>query len=194
AEMVTTGAFKVICLPYVFAMVAGMMAIGHIAAFVEDCGYSTIQAAFGITILSIFNGIGRVAAGSISDRIGRKSVLIILFFIIGLAVFLFNMELTLYLIYLNAAIIGFCFGGFLAVYPPLTADYFGAKNFGVNYGLVFVGYGAGCFVGPWLGGYIYDISGLYRWAFSLAGGLAIMGGIIIYFLLKSQELKKEVVT
>jgi OFA family oxalate/formate antiporter-like MFS transporter len=46
--------------------------------------------------------------------------------------------------------VGFCFGGFLALYPAFTADYFGTKNVGANYGFMFTAYGAGGLFGPWL--------------------------------------------
>ena len=55
---------------------------------------------------------------------------------------------TLYLV--GVSCIGFCFGGFLALYPAVTADYFGTKNVGANYGWMFTAYGAGGLFGPWL--------------------------------------------
>jgi OFA family oxalate/formate antiporter-like MFS transporter len=48
------------------------------------------------------------------------------------------------------SLVGLCFGGFLALYPALTADYFGTKHIGVNYGWMFTAYGAGGIVGPYL--------------------------------------------
>lgn len=190
-QMLRTSTFKIMFSTYFLAMVTGMMSISHIVAFAEDRGYTTIQAAYALTILSLFNGIGRIISGPIPDRIGGKNTLAILFGIIGATVFSFNFALPLYLIYVVAGIVGFCFGGFLATYPPTTADYFGLKNFGVNYGVVFLGYGLGCFVGPWLGGFVLDLTGSYQGAFNLAGILAILGGFIIYFLLKSPTYKKE---
>jgi OFA family oxalate/formate antiporter-like MFS transporter len=50
----------------------------------------------------------------------------------------------------GVASVGFCFGGYLGLYPAVTADYFGTKNVGVNYGFMFTAYGAGGLFGPWL--------------------------------------------
>jgi OFA family oxalate/formate antiporter-like MFS transporter len=50
----------------------------------------------------------------------------------------------------GVSLVGLCFGGFLALYPALTADYFGTKHIGVNYGWMFTAYGAGGLVGPYL--------------------------------------------
>lgn len=191
-QMLRTAAFEVMFLTYFLSMVAGMMGIGHIAAFAKDRGYSSIQAAFALTVLAIFNGIGRITFGSLSDKIGRKNTLMTLFMLIGATMFTFNLALPLGLIYAVAAIIGFCFGGFLAVYPPTTADYFGLSNFGVNYGIIFLGYGLGCFAGPWLGGSVLDLTGSYRWAFNSAGLLAILGGLMVHLLLRKPV--KEVIS
>jgi MFS transporter, OFA family, oxalate/formate antiporter len=108
----------------------------------------------------------------------------LLFLIIGTAVFLLNFLSSLFLLYIAAGIIGFCFGGFLSVYPAMTCDYFGVENFGINYGLVFIGYGMGCFTGPWLGGVVHDATGNYLIAFITAGIMAFLGGIIAFFRLK----------
>jgi OFA family oxalate/formate antiporter-like MFS transporter len=61
--------------------------------------------------------------------------------------------------------VGFHFGGNLALFPLLTAEYFGTKNLGANYGLVFTGYGAGGVLGPMLAGGAWDLLHSYRWAF-----------------------------
>ena len=94
----------------------------------------------------------------------------------------------LFALYAAAGIIGLCFGGFLSVYPPTTADFFGMKHFGTNYGLVFMGYGVGCFVGPWLGGMVYDVTGSYLVAFAIAGILALLGAIVSSLFLKPPKL------
>ena len=60
-------------------------------------------------------------------------------------------SLTSYALFLfGVCSVGLCFGGFLALYPAVTADYFGTKNAGVNYGWMFTAYGTGGLFGPWL--------------------------------------------
>ena len=189
-QMLKTATFKLIFISYFTAMVAGMMAIGHISAFANDAGYAPIQAAFTITILAIANGLGRIIFGALSDKIGRKNIIVVLFLIIALGMILLPHMTTLFAIYAAAGGIGLCFGGFLAVYPAATGDFFGAKDFGINYGLVFMGYGAGCFAGPWLGGVVYDATGSYLFAFTAASILAAAGGIITFLFLKPPKLPR----
>lgn len=185
--MLKTPSFKIMFITYFLAMIAGMMTIGHMVAFALDRGFTAIQGALALTILSIFNGLGRVLAGYIFDLWGGKKALVLLFFMIGIGMFIFFHASNIALFYLLAAFIGLCFGGFLAVYPPLTAEYYGQKHFAVNYGLVFIGYGSGCFLGPLAGGLVYDAFNSYMIAFYASGILAYLGGAIVWFLLKAPK-------
>ena len=191
SQMLREKSFKFIFLTYFIAMVAGMMAIGHIIPFLTDSGYTAMQAAFAITILALFNGLGRISGGALSDRIGTGNTLVSLFIIIGTTVLLLNFMPSLFLIYVAAGITGLCFGGFLSVYPAITCDYFGLKNFGINYGLVFIGYGMGCFAGPWLVGMVHDATGNYMIAFMTAGITALIGGATAFLYLKKNNRGKQ---
>ncbi len=177
--MLKTPVFKLIITTYFAAMVAGMVTIGHIAAFIEDMGYTQMQAALALTIIAITNGFGRLIFGALSDKVGRQKTLVLLFLLIGIMMFALSLLNALFMCYIIIAIIGLCFGGFLAVYPALTADFFGAKYFGANYGLIFIGYGVGCFIGPWLGGMLYDLTQNYSSAFIISGLLALCGGLFV---------------
>jgi OFA family oxalate/formate antiporter-like MFS transporter len=191
-EMLKTSTFKLIFATYLLSMTAGMMTIAHIVAFVRDIGYTTMQSAFILAILAIGNGLGRIIFGVISDKFGRIKILTILFGFIGISMLSLYYINQLFALYIIVVIIGLCFGGFLSIYPPTTADYFGTKNFGINYGLVFLGYGVGCFIGPWLGGAAHDITGNYLFPFTIAGILALGGGVIAYFFLKPPLIQLEI--
>lgn len=184
-DMLRTSTFWVLFVTYCLAMVAGMMTIGHVVACASDRGLSVMHGALALTILSIFNGLGRVLAGYMSDRLGGKNILIALFITIAVGMLLFASVKGVALFYVLAALIGLCFGGFLAVYPPLTVHYFGSEHFSVNYGLVFIGYGSGCFAGPVMAGWIYDISDDYTLAFYSAVVLSVLGAAIVKMFLRA---------
>jgi len=190
SQMLREKTFRFVFLTYFIAMVAGMMTIGHIIPFLGDRGYSAMQSAFAVTILAMFNGLGRISGGALSDRMGTGKTLVSIFLIIGTAVFFLSFLPSLFLIYAAAGIIGLCFGGFLSVYPAMTCDYFGVENFGINYGFVFIGYGMGCFIGPWFGGIIYDAMGNYLIAFATAGIMALIGGATAFYQLKGPARTK----
>jgi MFS transporter, OFA family, oxalate/formate antiporter len=182
-ETLKTATFWVLFVTYFIAMIAGMMTIGHVVAFASDRGLSIMQGALALTVIAVFNGLGRVLAGYMSDTCGGKKILITLFVTIGAGMFLFAAVQNVVMFYALAALIGLCFGGFLAVYPPLTATYFGSEHFSVNYGLVFIGYGSGCFAGPLIAGWFYDISHNYTIAFYSAAVLSLLGAFMVMGLL-----------
>jgi MFS transporter, OFA family, oxalate/formate antiporter len=188
-EMIGTSTFRIMFLTYIISMVAGMMTIGHLVAFLADKGFNAMQGVLALTILSVFNGIGRITCGYASDFWGGRKILFLLFTLIGLAMFSLYHSGALPVIYVLSALIGLCFGGFLAVYPALTAEYFGRCDFAINYGLIFIGYGIGCFLGPCIGGCVHDTAKSYLAAFYFAGVLALAGSTLIY-LLKKPPLKR----
>jgi len=59
-------------------------------------------------------------------------------------------------LFLASVLIGFNYGANLSVFPSATKDYFGLRNFGVNYGFVFTAWGVGGILGPMLSGLIFD--------------------------------------
>jgi MFS transporter, OFA family, oxalate/formate antiporter len=183
-EMLKTNSFKIMFLTYFISMIAGMMTIGHLIAFITDKNFSAMQGALALTILSIFNGVGRIVFGYASDLWGGRKILVLLFALIGSTMFTLYHSGALLVIYAFSMVIGLCFGGFLAVYPALTAEYFGRRDFAVNYGLIFIGYGTGCFFGPLIGGWVHDMTKSYLAAFYFAGALALTGGVLIYYLLR----------
>jgi OFA family oxalate/formate antiporter-like MFS transporter len=103
-----------------------------------------------VMAISVMNALGRILWGKISDSIGRKNTLYIMFFYGGVVMLSLNWLTSFPLFLFGVMSVGFCFGGFLGVYPALTADYFGTKNMGVNYGCMFMAYGMAGLFGPWI--------------------------------------------
>jgi len=84
-------------------------------------------------------------------------------------------------------IVGLTFGGFLALYPAITADLYGTKNLGINYGIIFTAYGAGAVLGPLMAGYFKTFANSYVPAFYVAGSLAFVGIILALFMKRSSS-------
>ncbi len=168
--MLRSGQFKSLWLMFLFSSMAGLLVIGNMKLF----GIEVLQARRGLTaaqasaiagtaigvFYSLANGLGRIIWGTISDKIGPKTALIFMCALQGLAMLsLYWMAGNQVLLYIVAAVIGFNFGGNFSLFPTMTADLFGAKSVGVNYGWVFTAYGMGGIVGPVLAGVVRD-SGL----------------------------------
>jgi OFA family oxalate/formate antiporter-like MFS transporter len=193
-EMLRTPQYFMILLTFAFSAMAGLMTIGVIKLFgidaLESGGYSAEAAAAAAAtaagvFLALFNGLGRITWGTLSDRIGwrRSAVAMCALQAVAMLTF-FWLGQTRALLFLGAAFIGFNFGGNFALFPVATADTFGARNVGKNYGWVFLAYGLAGIVGPIMAGYFKDAGadkGVDAWlpAFLISGVLCAVAAVIV---------------
>lgn len=103
-----------------------------------------------VMAISVVNALGRIVWGKVSDSLGRKKTLYIMFLFGGTVMLSLNWLTSFPLFLFGVMSVGFCFGGFLGLYPAVTADYFGTKHMGVNYGCMFMAYGVAGLFGPWI--------------------------------------------
>ena len=103
---------------------------------------------------------------------------------------LISVESTL-AVFLASAFVGLNFGGNLALFPSATADYFGTKNLGMNYGWIFTAYGVAGILGPVVGGVLFDVTGQYVMAFVFAGILCFIaaGSAVVVWGLARQSVR-----
>lgn len=183
-EMLRTPQFYLIFFAFAVSAGAGLMSIGLMKLYPIEAlqleGYSALEAsAIAGTAMAVFfslaNGVGRIVWGMMSDRIGRKTSIVVMSVSQGIILLTFTMMAGQeYTLYLWAALIGFNFGGNFALFPTITADIFGTSKVGVNYPLVFLSYGVGGIVFPMLGGMLGDM-GNFPLAFSVCG-VALLAG------------------
>jgi len=195
-RMLSTPQFYMIFLTFLFSASAGLMSIGLMKLFpgqaLEANGIDPLRAsAIAGTAMAVFfslaNGLGRIGWGTISDKIGRKPSIFLMTALQGVMMLLFPfMAGTPSLLYLGAALVGFNFGGNFALFPTITADTFGAKFVGQNYGWVFLAYGVGGIFGPILGGRLGDM-GNFPMAFTIVGVLCLAAAVIIALVKKPQS-------
>lgn len=178
SETLRTPTFWMLWLAFAFASSCGLMVIGSLKDFgVREGGLSEAEAEGALGLLAIFNALGRIVWGSVSQRLGARRTLVTISLLQALmALALIEMGSKVWTLEVAACWVGFHFGGNLALFPLLTAENFGTKNLGANYGLVFTAYGVGGVLGPMLAGGVWDMFHSYRWAFipASAGCLAAM--------------------
>ncbi len=190
-QMLATPQFYMIFLCFVFGAGAGLMSIGLMKLFpkqaLEAAGLTPIEAsAIAGTAMAVFfslaNGIGRIVWGTLSDVLGRKLSIFLMLATQGVLVICFQwMAGTPSLLYLGSALIGFNFGGNFALFPTITADTFGTKYVGQNYGWVFLSYGIGGIFGPLLGGALGDL-GNFPLAFTICGVFVLAAAVLVAFV------------
>jgi MFS transporter, OFA family, oxalate/formate antiporter len=165
-EMIRTRTFRALWVSYCLGTTAGTMIISQLVPFARSAGYSAAVAAFALTVGAIGSASGRVLSGWMSDHIGRLNTLRIMLLVsIATMPALFTMRATLPFFYALLALVYYCYGTQLSVYASTSADFYGTKNVGFNYGLLLLAWGVAGILGPFLGGRVYVATGEYRWAF-----------------------------
>jgi MFS transporter, OFA family, oxalate/formate antiporter len=189
SEMMKTLAFYTIWFIYFIGAGAGLMVIGSVAGMAKK---SMGEMAFlVVAILAVGNAGGRIVAGFLSDKIGRRATLIIMLTfqavlmlvaipIVGAA------KANPIVVLLLATFIGFNYGTNLSLFPSMTKDNWGLKNFGINYGIVFTAWGVGGFVMGRLSQMLFATTGSYTSSFYTAAALLLIG-VALTFTLKGRK-------
>ncbi|MDD4363405.1 MAG: OFA family MFS transporter [Atribacterota bacterium] len=178
-EMINTPQFYMLWSMFCFGTFAGLLILGQLSNIAqEQTGITAHTATSFVMIYAVFNWFGRLACGLISDKAGRKSTFFLIFLIQFICFVFFARFVTLLSFSIGTALVAFSFGGMLTLFPSTTADYFGVKNLGLNYGLVFTAWGAGGVFGPLLGGLARDLTGTYNVSYLVSAVLCLMGATI----------------
>ena len=189
SEMLKTRAFYTIWLIYFIGAGAGLMVIGSVAGMAKK---SMGELAFlVVAILAIGNAGGRIIAGILSDKIGRRATLMIM---LGVQTILMLVAIPIVgaekssavVLVLVATFIGFNYGTNLSLFPSLTKDNWGLKNFGINYGIVFTAWGVGGFVMGRSSQMLIAHTGAYTSSFLTAAALLIVG-VFLALTLKGRK-------
>ena len=188
SEMLKKRQFYLLWIIYLLSATAGLMLIAHMASIAGT--QAAWKAGFIlVVVLSAFNALGRVVGGFLSDKIGRKSALILVLLLQACNMFIFTYYNTIPSLVIGASLAGLAYGSLFSLMPSITADFFGIKNMGVNYGLIFTGWGIAAVIGPMLGGVVVMKSGTYTVSYILAGVLLVIG-MLLALKIKAPETQK----
>jgi len=178
--MLRTPTFYLLWVIYFIGAGAGLMIIGNVAGMAKQ-GLGD-WAWVAVTVLAFGNAGGRITAGVLSDRIGRSRTLLIMLLFQALLMFLLIglPKASAPLMLAAATLIGFNYGSNLSLFPSATKDYFGLKNFGVNYGLVFTAWGAGGLVLSRVSQMIVATTGSYDYSYVASGCLLVVGAMLTF--------------
>ena len=173
-EMVRTPTFYLLWIAYCLGAAAGLMVISQLVPVGEAAGLGA-AAGLGLTIGAIGNTGGRVLSGWMSDTFGRLNTLRLMVLLSAVALPLFYLLAgQVALFYLLLVVIYYCYGTLLSVFASTCADFYGTRNMGVNYGLLFSAWGVAGIVGPVIAGRVFDATQSYEIAFYLAAGLSVV--------------------
>ncbi|MDH7601112.1 MAG: OFA family MFS transporter [Armatimonadota bacterium] len=184
-KMVLRGRFWLLYLLYVCGTFSGLMVISQTAPIAREMGGMSAAAAAGVvSAMGLANAAGRVLWGAASDKLGRFTVLVLLFAVTAFSmVNLHRFADTPAALVPALVILALCFGGFLGTFPSICADSFGAKNAAVNYALLFTAFGVSGVLGPKVGAMFGATPAAFTRAFQVAAGVA---GVGLVFALATQ--------
>lgn len=189
-EILVDPMFYVLWGMYTIGTISGLMVIGHASPIGQEVIKLDPQtAAMAVGFLALANTAGRIFWGWVSDKIGRYTAVMTMFILAGAMMFAMTQVSTFIPFVAVLMAIGLCFGGFMGIFPSITADMFGPKNLGMNYGIIFTAYGAAAFIGPRLAARFKELNnGDYTQAFLIAAGLSIIG-ILLTFVAQYKRRK-----
>lgn len=190
SQIIKTGTFWGLFLCFTIGSLAGLMAIGISSTVAtEIIKISKATAASLVGVFAIFNALGRPLFGTITDKLGPRNAILLNLAIILIASLLMltakEGSVTLFVV----AFMGFwmCLGGWLAIAPTSTANFFGMRNSARNYGVVFFAYGLGAILGGIISGQAKDLFGSFTVAFIPTAALALAGMILAFILVKPPQ-------
>ncbi len=190
-EMLKEGRFYTCWLTYFIGAGAGLMVIGSMAGLAKK---SMGEYAFiAVAVMAIGNASGRVIAGVLSDKIGRAATLTIMMLFQAVLMFAAIPVVTGdsssgLIVTLLATFIGFNYGTNLSLFPSFAKDYWGTKNYGMNYGILFSAWGVGAFVLVKLSAALNAKFGGVTVSFASAGVMLLVGAMMA-LTLKPKKVK-----
>ncbi len=183
-EMLSTIQFYILWLMYFAGAAAGLTFI----SVAQDLGKKSLgELAFvAVAVLAVGNAGGRILAGMVSDKIGRQWTLFCAFIIQSLVVLALYFAATgaswgakWPIILLLVIFIGANYGANLSLFPSVTKDYYGLKNFGLNYGFIFTAWGAAGMAMPWINGFVRDM-GKPTLSYWIIIGMLLTGALLTF--------------
>ncbi|KJY76449.1 L-lactate MFS transporter [Vibrio nigripulchritudo] len=185
-NMLKTPQFYSLWIMYAFAASAGLMIIGNITN-IASVQANLPNAVYLASILAVFNSGGRVAAGILSDKIGGVRTLLLAFVLQGINMVLFATFTSEFTLIIGTAIAAVGYGTLLAVFPSITAEYYGLKNYGTNYGVLYTSWGIGGAIGAAVVGYSMTNGGGFGLAYTIS---AVMMGVCVVLALITKPISE----
>lgn len=167
-----------------FAGLALFVPFVHLTPYATDNGMKLQTALLLISIIGVGSIVGRFAFGGIADRFGRRIGLTLMFAGLTAMMLWWSVSTQTWALLAFAALFGAFYGGFVALIPAMTADYFGVRHVSSIIGVLYTSVACGTLFGPTVAGYAFDLTGSYY--FAILGAAAMMFLAAIFMLLAPQ--------
>lgn len=190
-EAMSTGRFWMVFLMFFCLGFCTFAVMVHIAPHAIDLGVSSAVAARILAAVGLLSMISRVVMGRVADIIGSKLAFVIGFILMAGALFLLMPSKIVMVLFILAGLFGFANGTCVASQSPLVALLFGLNSHGVILGFLSCGFTTGGAFGPWLAGYIFDVTQSYQFAFLMCTAVSLTGLVLTVFL-KTEKVEQDI--
>ncbi|WP_027090659.1 OFA family MFS transporter [Thomasclavelia saccharogumia] len=191
-QMIKKPVFWVLLIMFIFANAAGTMMVSATSPIAQNqIGLSAMDAALCVSLMTLFNMFGRISFGFIYDKLKGWNSLILVLLLNGISMLMLTIAKSYVYFIICIALVGFSFGGLLVVFAPMVKIIFGSKYYNRNYGLIFIGYGIGAFIGPKISASFYDATGSYMMGY-LGSAILAAAAILLVILAKKMTEKMSV--
>lgn len=181
-EARNTGRFWMVFLMFFSLGFCTFAVMVHMAPHATELGFSPAVAARILASVGFLSMIGRVVMGRVADIIGSKLAFVAGFILMAGALFFLMPAKIVWLLFILAGLFGFANGTCVASQSPLVALLFGLNSHGVILGFLSFGFTIGGAFGPWLTGYIFDVTQSYQFAFLMCTSVSLTGLVLTVFL------------
>ncbi len=188
-EALRTNQFWLLGALYFVYLVSHNSVTVHIVIHAMSMGVTALNGARLLSVFGVFLIVGFNTVGTTADRVSNRFGFIISYALMVIAFILVLSTDEIWLLYLFMAILGFACGGMQVIFSPIIAELFGLKSHGVILASAGLVGGFGSAVGAAMAGYIFDVTGGYRLAFTICAVLAAVAFTLVLLLkpLKSRE-------
>ncbi len=178
-ETLKTPAFYFMWIAYCLGTIAGFMAISQLVPYAKNVGIGALGTT-GIVVGALGSASGRILSGAFSDAMGRLNVLRLMIAISAVAsVILIAGGGNFFVFFAMVFAVYWCYGTLLSVNASTASDFWGTKNAGLNYGMLFTAWGVAGLIGPRIAGQLFDKYQNYEVAFYTAAVLAVVALVSI---------------
>ncbi len=186
-EMIKTATCWIMMACFSLALTSGMLAISQAKGIVANTAGGSIaeKAALAVSVITLFNTLGRLFWGAVSSKIGIYNVNIVICICAAvcmgaLAVIPSGVAIVVFL-----ALTAACFGGLATLLTPMTADFFGYKNLTVNFGFMYIAFAVAALIGPRLATSLVSINGdvySYSKAYIIGAVISVIAAVLAVVL------------
>jgi len=185
-DAIKTSCFWILFFVHSLWVVGMVIPMVHLVPYATDIGIPPNKAALMLAVLGGVSVLGRLVLGALSERIGMKNSLLFLILFQTLTMLWLIGSKGSWMLWIFSLLFGFSYGGLASVFPLITIQYFGLFAMGAIFGLILLGATLGGVIGPWLSGFIFDITGKYFFGF-LAGAGSMGIGLILALSLPGKQ-------